>query len=97
MKAFFLCLAFLYAAETDLQKQHQGHVDHLSFNERVAIQDGARKNWSYKDIADLLGRDPTTISREVEINSPGYFFYDAFSAQNLYEQRMRSLHREPQQ
>lgn len=38
---------------------------HLSLDERNFIEQELAKNTSFKQIADLLGKDPTTISKEV--------------------------------
>lgn len=40
---------------------------HLSFDERITIQEGLRRGWSFADIARSLGRSKSTISREVNM------------------------------
>ena len=38
---------------------------HLTFDERVTIEVSLRDNLTFKEIGDLVGKDPSTISKEV--------------------------------
>jgi len=40
--------------------------DHLTFDMRVEIQECLDKGMSFKAIAKRIGKDPTTVSREVK-------------------------------
>jgi len=54
---------------------------HLSYVERLQIDEGQRAGLSLRAIARRLNRDPGTISREVERNAlPGHDRYNACSA-----------------
>lgn len=39
---------------------------HLTFDERQSIEVSLRSNLKFKEIADLLGKDPSTISKEIK-------------------------------
>ena len=49
----------------------------LSQQERVAIFDGLKKLYPHGKIAGLIGRAPSTVSREIKRNSDnkGYYYY----------------------
>jgi IS30 family transposase len=54
---------------------------HLSYVERLQIDEGQRAGLSLRAIARRLGRDPGTISRELERNAwPGHDHYDPCGA-----------------
>ena len=38
---------------------------HLTFDERVTIEVSLRDQLSFKEIGELLGKDPSTISKEI--------------------------------
>ena len=40
---------------------------HLSFDERLEIEKGLKENLSFKEIGRVLGKDCTTISKEIKI------------------------------
>lgn len=42
---------------------------HLTFDDRLEIQEGLNKNLTFKEIANLLEKDPTTISKEVKLHA----------------------------
>mgnify|MGYP000789022653 CR=1 FL=1 len=57
---------------------------HFTLSDRISIEAGIEKGWSFKKIADELGKSPSSVSREVRrhlIFSPHYyddfFFYRA--------------------
>lgn len=58
----------------------------LSIEERAAIQVGKYKELSQREIARMLGRSPSTISRELRRNGLGTG-YSAYEAQTLLVQR----------
>ena len=39
---------------------------HLSFDERLEIEKGLKENLSFKEIGRVLGKDCTTISKEIK-------------------------------
>ena len=54
---------------------------HLSYVERLQIDEGQRAGLSLRAIARRLGRDPSTLSRELRRNAwPGHDRYDACGA-----------------
>ena len=44
---------------------------HLTLSDRIAIEIGLRERKSFSAIAEELGKDPTTISKEVEYYQKG--------------------------
>ena len=49
---------------------------HFTLSDRISIEAGIEKGWSFKKIADELGKSPSSISREVRrhlIFSPHYY------------------------
>ncbi|MFE7630123.1 helix-turn-helix domain-containing protein [Kocuria sp. NPDC057446] len=61
----------------------------LSQEERLVIADEFRAGASLRTIAALLGRPPSTISREVRRNRGGLSAYRPFTAEQLAPQRRR--------
>lgn len=59
----------------------------LSIEERVTIQIGQMRNLSQREIARLLGRSPSTVSRELRRNRSLSHSYVAHEAQTLTRQR----------
>ena len=43
----------------------QGNQKHLTFEQRVDIEKGLTENKSFAEIAKLIGKDPSTVSKEV--------------------------------
>lgn len=69
---------------------------HLTINERACLRDYYLQGKSYREIAKLLGRNPSTISREIRRNYHRLyinFTYYPSTAQNKYERRRRYCHR----
>ena len=49
---------------------------HFTLSDRISIEAGIEKGWSFKKIADELGKSPSSVSREVRrhlIFSPHYY------------------------
>lgn len=49
---------------------------HFTLSDRISIEAGIEKGWSFKRIADELGKSPSSVSREVRrhlIFSPHYY------------------------
>lgn len=65
---------------------------HLTEHERVVIGILRKKDYSIREIATALKRNPSTISRELKRNKWEYFRseYNAISAQRQYEKRMKT-------
>lgn len=61
----------------------------LSIEERVTIQIGQYQNLSQREIARLLGRSPSTISRELRRNTAPTEGYAACKAQALTRERRK--------
>ncbi|MFF0990698.1 helix-turn-helix domain-containing protein [Kocuria nitroreducens] len=57
------------------------------------IADGLRADTSLRGLAALLGRAPSTISREVRRIRGGLVSYRPFTAEHLARQRRRRHHR----
>ena len=47
----------------------QGNQKHLTFEQRVDIEKGLTENKSFAEIAKLIGKDPSTVSKEVRRHS----------------------------
>lgn len=71
---------------------------HFTLEERVCLQDLLSKGFSMRKIADILGRSPSSVSREIKRNAPKYrphkrpnnkYWYQAWRANNLYIRRRR--------
>ena len=50
-------------------KEDSKRNKHLTFEDRVLISDFLTEHLSFKEIARRLGKDPTTIAKEVKKNS----------------------------
>jgi IS30 family transposase len=61
----------------------------LSIEERVAIQIGRHQALSQREIALLLGRSPSTISRELRRNTGSAGRYMACEAQTITRERRK--------
>lgn len=42
---------------------------HMTLDDRIEIQSCLSKGMTFKDIAQRIGKDPTTISKEVKLHS----------------------------
>ena len=58
---------------------NKGNQKHLTFEQRVDIEKGLTENKSFAEIARIIGKDPSTISKEVRLHAqtrerpdPGY-------------------------
>lgn len=72
----------------------KGKGRRLAFAERLMIEKLYKKNMSTADmqrVADLLGRNRTTILREIQRNKDGTGHYDAFSAQRRYREEQLKI------
>ena len=47
----------------------KGNQKHLTFEQRVEIEKGLTENKSFSAIAKLIGKDPSTISKEVRLHA----------------------------
>ena len=54
-----------------MKKENSKHK-HLTLDDRVTIQSGLDKRMTFKDIAKLIGKDPTTVSKEVKLHATPY-------------------------
>ncbi len=72
--------------------------NHFTIEERKSLQKFLAEGISFRGIADILGRSPSTISREVRRNkakfkphgkSDNTFWYNSWRAQTLYIMRRR--------
>ena len=75
---------------------------HFTIEERKCLQQFLSEGLSFRQIADLLERSPSTISREVNRNKSKYkpkgkidnkYWYHHWRAQNLYIRRRREQKR----
>lgn len=64
-------------------------MSHLSFDERVVIREMRRTGSTRKEIAEHLGRSPSTISRELIRNSSRHDNYRPIKAHQLAVERRR--------
>ena len=65
---------------------------HLTLDERISLAELRKENLSIREIAEVLGRSPSTISRELQRNqrlSKRQRLYFPRSAQRQYEARIR--------
>lgn len=71
---------------------------HFTLNERICLQELLSKDYSMRKIADILGRNVSSVSREIKRNKSKYppkkksnnkFRYHAWRAQTLYTIRRR--------
>lgn len=76
---------------------------HFTLKEREYLYELLNQNKSFREIAKILGRDVSSISREVNRNSAkrrphkkpkNNFWYNAWRAQNLYTMRRRKSARQ---
>ena len=44
---------------------NKGNQKHLTFEQRVDIEKGLTENKSFAEIGRIIGKDPSTISKEV--------------------------------
>ena len=58
---------------------NKGNQKHLTFDQRIEIEKGLAENKSFAEIARSIGKDPSTISKEVRLHAqvkerpdPGY-------------------------
>ena len=47
----------------------KGNQKHLTFEQRVEIEKGLTENKSFSAIAAIIGKDPSTISKEVRLHA----------------------------
>jgi len=74
------------------QPTHPVSERYLSETERVAIADGLIRGRSLRDIAEELGRAPSTVSREIRRNRDERTGrYQPFGAQQAHESDLRSF------
>lgn len=74
---------------------------HFTLEERKYLQQLLSENKSFRQIAAILKRSPSTVSREVNRNKSSYkprkfdnkFWYNHWRAQNLYIRRRREQKR----
>ena len=71
---------------------------HFTLQERICLQELLSKDYSMRKIADILGRNVSSVSREIKRNKSKYppkkksnnkFRYHAWRAQTLYTIRRR--------
>lgn len=48
---------------------NKGNQKHLTFEQRVEIEKGLTENKSFATIARMIGKDPSTISKEVRLHA----------------------------
>jgi len=65
-------------------------MKHLTAADRGRIEVLLQENYTQKDIAERLGRSPSSISREIERGLDGSRIYRAFVAQCDYESKRRN-------
>ena len=53
-------------------KNENSKHKHLTLDDRVTIQSGLDKRMTFKDIAMLIEKDPTTVSKEVKLHAEPY-------------------------
>ena len=51
---------------------HEKKNKHMTLDERIEIQEYLNKGMSFKDIGKRIGKDPTTISKEVKLHGQIY-------------------------
>ena len=76
-----------YSGGMDEPKKVDGY--YLSQDERIEIADMLRQGRSLRQIADRLGRSPSTISREVRGNAGPTGEYGPYRAQQMSSARLR--------
>ena len=45
----------------------KGNQNHLTFEQRVEIEKGLTENKSFSQIAKIIDKDPSTVSKEVRL------------------------------
>ena len=55
---------------------------HLSFDDRLEIEKGLSDNLSFKQIGKNIGKDCTTVSKEIRNHIPGRIFFDCINRAN---------------
>lgn len=60
---------------------------HLTIIERETLSNYLARNWSITDVAHIMGRDKSTISREIKRSLLGRYGYRALTAQALFLKR----------
>jgi len=68
-------------------------MSHLTFYERQRIEHYLRIGWTVGNIASVLGRDHSVVSRELSRNVGQLQTYDAVSAQHYFERRINRKHK----
>jgi len=48
---------------------HKGNQKHLTLDQRIEIEKGLTENKSFSAIAKLIGKDPSTISKEIRLHA----------------------------
>ena len=48
---------------------NKGNQKHLTFEQRVDIEKGLTENKSFAEIGRMIGKDPSTISKEVRLHA----------------------------
>ena len=48
---------------------NKGNQKHLTFAQRVDIEKGLTENKSFAEIARMIGKDPSTVSKEVRLHA----------------------------
>ena len=48
---------------------NKGNQKHLTFDQRIEIEKGLAENKSFAEIARSIGKDPSTISKEVRLHA----------------------------
>ena len=49
--------------------KNKGNQKHLTFEQRVDIEKGLTENKSFAEIGRIIGKDPSTISKEVRLHA----------------------------
>lgn len=78
-----------YSGGVEKPKGVDGH--HLSLEERIEIADTPRAGCSSRQIAEKLGRSPSTIGREVRNNAGPTGEHGPYRAQQMSSDRLRRL------
>lgn len=76
-----------YSGDMEKPKRVDGY--YLSQDERIEIADMLRRGHSMRQIAERLGRSPSTISREVRANAGPTGEYGPYRAQQMSSDRLR--------
>lgn len=72
-----------------MSKYIPGNQKHLTLEDRIFIENSLNQGRSFKDIAKYLGKDPTTISKEVKLcrSSDWYHKGSFYNAKNFCVRR----------